>query len=213
MRLRDRMEAGEKLAQKLKGIKNIPNPLVLALPRGGIPVGLEIAHYLNAPFDIWLVRKLGVPHNEELAMGAISYGNEIVLNEEIIHKLAIPETSIDREIQLEKAELERRNQVYRQGREAPEVRGMDVILVDDGLATGATMRAAISSLRKQSPRRIIAALPVAPVDVYEILADADQIICLKTPEPFYGVGMHYKSFPQLSDGEVKDMLAQEYSAN
>lgn len=207
MRLRDRMEAGEKLAQKIKGIKNIQNPLVLALPRGGIPVGLEIAHRLPAPFDIWLVRKLGAPHNEELAMGAISYGNEIVLNEEIIYRLAIPESSIDREIQLEKAELERRNKVYRQGRKAPEVKGRDIILVDDGLATGATMRAAIASLRRQSPRRIIAALPVAPIDVYEILADADQIICLKTPEPFYGVGMHYKSFPQLSDEEVKDMLA------
>ena len=207
MRFRDRFEAGQELAQAIaQQAGSLQNLIVLGLPRGGIPVGLEIANELKIPFDIFLVRKLGVPNHEELAMGAIAYG-AIVMNEEIIRQLRIPRELIEREIQQEQQELERRNSLYRRGRPPSEVKDKNIILTDDGIATGASMRAAIAALRKQAPARIIVAIPVAPKDIQETLTEADKIICLNMPDPFYGVGMHYDRFTQLKDDEIKIMLA------
>jgi putative phosphoribosyl transferase len=209
MRFSNRTDAGQKLARKVAEANNIPNAIVLALPRGGIPVGLEIAHELQVPFDIFLVRKLGVPGHEELAMGALAYGNVLILNDNVIRSLDVPQALIEEEIRHEQQELERRNRLYREGREAPDVKDRSIVLVDDGIATGATMRAGIAALRKQDPQQIVVAVPVAPKEVHETLADADRIICLDIPEPFYGVGMHYNDFSQLRDEEVKAMLARE----
>jgi putative phosphoribosyl transferase len=209
MRFHDRTDAGKKLAQEIARQLGAPkNLIILGLPRGGIPVGLEIARELKAPFDIFLVRKLGTPGHEELAMGALAYGGVVTLNEDIIHNLRIPKELIEIEIRKEQQELERRNSLYRSGGRPPEVKGKSVILVDDGVATGASARAAIAALRKQVPAQIIVAVPVAPQDVYDTLAEADKIICLATPEPFYGVGMHYDNFSQLTDNEVKMALAK-----
>jgi len=210
MQFANRTDAGRKLAQKIAEANHIHNAFVLALPRGGIPIGLELSHELQAPFDILLVRKLGVPGHEELAMGALAYGDVLVLNEDIVRSLRIPHALIEEEIRQEQRELMRRNQLYRQGREAPDVKDKSVILVDDGIATGATMRAGIIALRKQAPAQIIVAVPVAPKEIHETLTEADRIICLATPEPFYGVGMHYNDFSQVSDEEAKAMLTREH---
>jgi putative phosphoribosyl transferase len=208
-RFQNRAEAGHLLAQKLTAYAYRPDVLVLGLPRGGVPVAFEVASALQVPMDIWLVRKLGVPAQKELAMGAIATGGVRVLNQEVVHWLGISNAVIDQVAAQEQQELERRNQVYRGNRPAPDVRNRTIILVDDGLATGSTMRAAIASLRQQQPDRIVVAVPVAPPSVYkEFKNEADEIICLQTPELFHAIGVWYVDFSQTTDQEVRDFLEQ-----
>jgi predicted phosphoribosyltransferase len=183
--------------------------IILALPRGGVPVGYEIALGLNAPLDIFLVRKLGVPGHEELAFGAIASGDVRVLNEEIVWTFNISNAAIDAVARRELMELERRERAYRGGRPAPEVRGHTAILVDDGLATGASMRAAINGVRAKDPARIVVAVPTAARETCESFeSEVDEIICAETPEPFYGVGRWYQDFSQTTDEEVRRFLEQ-----
>lgn len=211
---RNRREAGQVLATQLMKYANRQDVLVLALPRGGVPVAYEVAKALHAPLDVFLVRKLGVPGHEELAMGAIATGGIRVLNENVIHSLGIPDKLIEAVTEREQRELERREHLYRDDRPAPDVRGCTVILIDDGLATGATMRAAVRALREQQPTHIVVAVPVAaPVVCEEFRAEADDVVCAKTPEPFYGVGYWYEDFAQTSDQEVHDMLEQAEQEN
>jgi predicted phosphoribosyltransferase len=206
---RNRTDAGRQLAAKLAGYANRPDVLVLALPRGGVPVGFEVAHALGAPLDVFLVRKLGVPGHEELAMGAVATGGVRVLNDEIVRGLGISEPEIDAAAARELQELARRERLYRGDRPAPDVAGRTVILVDDGLATGATMRAAIRALRQQEPRRIVVAVPTSSPDTCEALkAEAVEVICAMTPEPFFAVGHWYDDFTQTTDHEVRDLLCQ-----
>lgn len=203
----NRREAGRALAAMLHEYANRRDVLVLALPRGGVPVAFELATALRAPLDVFVVRKLGVPGHEELAMGAIATGGVRVLNEDVVQSLGIPQAVIDAVAAAEQKELQRREQLYRGGRPAPEVRGRTIILVDDGLATGSTMRAAVAALRQQGPARIVVAVPVgAPSTCDEFRADVDQIVCGFTPEPFYGVGQWYEDFSQTSDEEVRELL-------
>lgn len=209
---RDRFEAGRLLATKLTAYAHRQDVLVLALPRGGVPVAYEVAKALKAPLDVFVVRKLGVPGHEELAMGAIATGGIRVLNEEVVHMLRIPHSVINAVAAQEQQELERREHLYRDDRPPPDVSGRTVILVDDGLATGSTMRAAIEALRRQHPAHIVVAVPVAaPSTCDEFRAEVDDIICAKTPEPFYGVGYWYEDFSQTTDKEVHDLLAQAES--
>lgn len=199
----NRTEAGKQLAAALSHHAGEADVLVLALPRGGVPVAYEVARALAAPMDLWLVRKLGVPGQEELAMGAMAGSDTCVLNQEIINLLNIDQDSLDTVIARERAELERRNRLYRKGRPAPDAKEKTIILVDDGLATGATMRAAIAALRHAGAARIIVAVPVAAASACrKIESEADEVVCLYTPEPFYGVGQWYDDFSQTSDGEV-----------
>jgi predicted phosphoribosyltransferase len=213
---RDRIEAGKYLAAQLAHYANRDDVLVLALPRGGVPVAYEVAKALSAPLDIFLVRKLGVPGHEELAMGAIATGGVRVLNDDVVEYLLIPASVIDSVAADELRELERRERAYRGNRPEPTVRGKTVILVDDGLATGSTMRAAAAALRQQSPTRIVVAVPVsAPQTCDEYRMGVDEIVCATTPEPFYGVGQWYRDFSQTTDEEVRDLLEQarnEYAA-
>ena len=207
MYFRDRADAGQQLARRLEAYANRPDVLVLALPRGGVPVGFEVAQALNVPLDVFLVRKLGVPDQPELAMGAVATGGVRVLNEDVVHALRIPPQVIDAVAAEELRELERREHVYREGRPAPDVRGRTVILVDDGLATGSTMRAAVAALRRQDPARIVVAVPTAAPSVcQEFRALVDDVVCLITPEPFYAVGLWYENFSETSDDEVRDLL-------
>jgi predicted phosphoribosyltransferase len=193
LRFRDRAEAGRLLAAKLTDYANRPDVLVLALPRGGVPVGYEVARVLNAPLDIFLVRKLGVPGHEELAMGAIASGDVLVLNDDVVQSLRILRELIDHVAEREKQELERREREYRDERPELEVKGKTVILVDDGLATGSTMRAAISALRQSQPARIVVAVPAASPDTcQEFRAEVDE------PAPFYAVGLWYENFQQTT---------------
>ncbi len=204
---RNRRDAGKKLAQKLLRYANDPDVIVLALPRGGVPVGYEVALTLNVPLDIFLVRKLGLPGQEELAIGAIASGGIRVLNEDIIHALSIPEEVINRVVQRELQELQRREHLYRGDRPAPQVRARTVILVDDGLATGASMRAAVAGLRAQNPKRIVIAVPTAAPQVCEAFEhEVDEIVCAITPEPFVGVGRWYEDFSQTTDEGVRLFL-------
>jgi putative phosphoribosyl transferase len=203
----NRKDAGRALAAMLDEYTNRKDVLVLALPRGGVPVAFELATAIRAPLDVFVVRKLGVPGHEELAMGAIATGGVRVLNEDVVQSLGIPQAVIDRATAAEQKELQRREQLYRGGRPAPEVRGRTIILVDDGLATGSTMRAAVAAVRQQQPARIVVAVPVgAPSTCDEFRADVDQIVCGFTPEPFYGVGQWYEDFSQTSDEEVRELL-------
>jgi predicted phosphoribosyltransferase len=180
---------------------------VLALPRGGVPVGYEIAKALRAPLDVFLVRKLGAPGQEELAMGAIATGGVRVLNEEVVRALGISPRVIDLVAARESRELVRRDQLYRGHRHAPHVAGRAVILVDDGLATGSTMRAAIQALRQKKPRRMAVAVPVAAAPTCEELANlVDEMFCYATPEPFYSVGFWYDDFSQTTDDQIRDLL-------
>lgn len=212
MIFRDRREAGQRLAAQLMDYADRPDVLVLALPRGGVPVAYEVARALHAPLDIFLVRKLGVPGHEELAMGAIATGGVRVLNEDIVQYLQIPGEVIDAVAVDEQRELERRERAYRDDRPAPDVRGKTVILVDDGLATGSTMRAAAAALRKQQPARIVVAVPVSAVQTCdEYRMGVDEIVCAVTPEPFHGVGLWYEDFSQITDEEVRTLLAQSTS--
>jgi predicted phosphoribosyltransferase len=207
MIFRDRTDAGKYLATKLLSYKDRQDVLVLALPRGGVPVAFEVAQVLRVPLDIFLVRKLGVPGHEELAMGAISTGGVRVLNEDTVDYLNITEHIIDSISAEELKELKRRERAYRGNRPEPDVKGKTVILIDDGLATGSTIRAAAQALRPQQPARIIVAVPVsAPETCDEYRIGVDEIICAVTPEPFVGVGMWYLDFSQTTDEEVRDLL-------
>jgi putative phosphoribosyl transferase len=206
---RDRIDAGKQLALRLSEYANRDDVMVLALPRGGVPVAYEVARVLHAPLDIFLVRKLGVPGHEELAMGAISTGGVRVINADVVDYLRIPARVIDAVVETELRELERREQLYRGARTEPDVSGKTIILVDDGLATGSTMRAAVEALRQQNPARIVVAVPVsAPETCDEYRMGVDEIICAQTPEPFMGVGMWYRDFSQTTDAEVRDLLAK-----
>jgi predicted phosphoribosyltransferase len=211
-KFRDRSDAGRALAAALRHYSNRNDVMVLALPRGGVPVAYEVARELGAPLDIFLVRKLGVPGHEEYAMGALAEGGAVVLNRDVIQQLGIPPRAVESVIQQERAELERRARLYRSGRAPPEVRDRVVILVDDGLATGSTMRAAVQALRSLRPARVVVAVPVAPPETCEALRDvADEVICLRTPEPFFAVGLWYADFAQTLDSEVRELLEQARS--
>jgi putative phosphoribosyl transferase len=204
----DRIEAGRLLGGALVHYAGRSDVIILGLPRGGVPVAFEVARSTNAPLDLMLVRKLGTPGQPELAMGAIATGGVRVLNPEIVSAIRLPEAEIDAVEERERQELERRERLYRGDRPRPEVSGRCVILVDDGLATGATMRVAVTALRSRGPERIVVAVPVAPPDTVGVLErEADEVVCLETPEPFMGVGRWYRSFPQVSDDEVADYLS------
>jgi predicted phosphoribosyltransferase len=206
---RDRRDAGRRLADKLAAYANRPDVIVLALPRGGVPVAYEVARRLVAPMDVFVVRKLGVPGYEELAMGAVATGGVRVLNDQLVEHLGIPDQMIDAVASRERQELARRERLYRGSRSPPDVRGRTVILVDDGLATGATMFAAIEALRNQNPARIVVAVPTASPDTCEEMKQkADEVICAITPEPFHAVGRWYRDFSQTTDEEVAALLAQ-----
>jgi predicted phosphoribosyltransferase len=207
MLFRDRTEAGRLLAAKLRKYAGRPDVLVLALPRGGVPVAYEIARALHAPLDVFLVRKLGLPGHEELAMGAIATGGARVLNYDVVRSLAVPEEVIDAVTAKEMEELERRERAYRGARPVPVVRGCTVILIDDGLATGSTMRAAVAALRRLGPALIVVAVPVGARETCaELEQEADAVICARTPDPFYAVGIWYEDFSQTTDEEVHDLL-------
>jgi predicted phosphoribosyltransferase len=203
IRFGDRQQAGEWLAVELKACVDRPDVLVLALPRGGVPVGFALAHAPHVPLDIFLVRKLGVPGHEELAMGAIASGGVRVLNDDVVQALANPDALIKRVAAREQREIERREQRYRDGRPAPSLARHTIILVDDGLATGATMRAAAVAVRHQQPARVVIAVPTAAPETCAALQDeADEVICAMTPEPFYAAGLWYADFHQVADAEV-----------
>ena len=206
---KDRRDAGRKLAEQLSAYAGRSDVIVLALPRGGVPVAYEVARALDAPLDIFIVRKLGLPGHEELAIGAIASGGVRVLNDDIIQGLKIPQRVIDAVAQRELRELERRERAYRGDRPAPEVRDRTVILIDDGLATGASMRAAVVGLRSLNPARIVVAVPTAAPETCAALEpEVDQIVCAMTPEPFYGVGRWYEDFSQTTDEEVRMLLEE-----
>jgi putative phosphoribosyl transferase len=206
---RDRAEAGRVLAERLREYADRPDVIVLALPRGGVPVGYEVAQALHVPLDVFIVRKLGVPGHEELAMGAVATGGVRVLNEQVVRALHIPEQVIDAVARWELEELARRERLYRGDRPPPDVRGHTVILVDDGLATGSTMLAAVRALRQQQPEQIVIAVPIASRDTCDLLRDeVDDVICAATPDPFYAVGLWYENFEQLTDEEVRELLAR-----
>jgi putative phosphoribosyl transferase len=203
----DRFEAGRWLAPRLEEFANRNDVAVLALPRGGVPVAYEVAKALHAPMDVFVVRKLGVPGQEELAMGALASGGVTVLNRNVVEALRISQAAIDAAVSREEIERERREREYRHGKPPVEVRGRTVILVDDGLATGSSMRVAAAALRKKSPAQIVAAVPVAaPATCSEFETEVDKIICAVTPEPFWAVGQWYRNFSQISDGEVRQLL-------
>jgi putative phosphoribosyl transferase len=207
MIFKDRTDAGRKLAARLTRYGDRADVLVLALPRGGVPVAYEVSKELNAPLDLFLVRKLGVPGHEELAMGAIASGGLRILNDDIVNYLRIPDEVIDAVAVREQRELERRERAYRDDRPPPDVKDRIVILIDDGLATGSTMRAAASSLRLQEPKRIVVAVPVSsPETCDEFRSEVDEIVCAVTPQHFRGVGLWYDDFSQTSDEQVRELL-------
>jgi putative phosphoribosyl transferase len=206
MRFPNRSKAGQLLAQKLAGYTNSLDVIVLALPRGGVPVGFEVAFTLNVPLDIIIVRKLGVPDREELAMGAIASGDVRVLNDDTIDWLQIPRSVIDRITEMEKVELHRRENAYRGTGPPLDPAGKTVILVDDGIATGSTMRAAVAAVRSRNPQRVVIAVPTAPVSTAEELRNvADDFVTLIAPDEFVGVGQWYDDFRQVSDEVVRDL--------
>ena len=210
---RDRREAGRRLASKLGVYAGRADVIVLALPRGGVPVGAEVATALRAPLDVFVVRKVGVPWHEELAMGALASGGVRLLNEDLIRAYGISDNEVNRAMQREQLELERRETLYRGGRPFPDLRNKTVILVDDGLATGSTMRVAVEALRKEGPARIVVAVPVAAPETCDAFRDvADDIVCAITPEPFYAVGLWYDDFEQTTDDEVHELLAKARAA-
>jgi putative phosphoribosyl transferase len=207
VRYRNRIDAGRRLAEDLAEYAGRPGLLVLALPRGGVTVGAEVARALGAPLDVMLVRKLGVPGHEELAMGAIASGGVRIISDDMIAALGVSERELATVAAAEEAELVRRERLYRGDRGPLQVQGRTVILVDDGLATGATMRAAAAAIRTQRPARLIAAVPVAPEETCDALrAEVDVVVCTLTPEPFYSVGTWYEDFSQTTDDEVRELL-------
>jgi putative phosphoribosyl transferase len=210
---RDRRDAGIKLAERLSRYAGQSDLLVLALPRGGAPVAAEVAAALDAPLDVFLVRKLGVPGREELAMGAIASGGQRILNKEIVQELQIPSATIEAIEAKERKELHRRERAYRDDRPAPEIQGRTVIIVDDGLATGATMRVAALALRQMHPARLIGAAPVGAESVCEEMRTVvDEMVCIETPEPFFGVGYWYDNFEPTTDDEVRALLRREVNS-
>jgi len=205
----NRIEAGRLLAEKLEKYADRSDVIVLGLPRGGVPVANEVAERLRVPLDVFIVRKLGVPGFEELAAGAIASGGVRVLNEDVVRAIPHADQAIEAVTARESAELERREETYREGRPAPELRDRIVILVDDGLATGATMRAAVKALRQQAAAKIVVAVPVGPPDTcHEIEEQADETICLSTPEFFQAVGQYYEDFSQTTDEDVRELLGR-----
>jgi predicted phosphoribosyltransferase len=203
----NRHEAGAELAGKLRHYAGRRDVVVLALPRGGAPVAFAVAESLDAPLDVFLVRKLGVPGHPELAMGAIASGGVRVLNDEVVGWYGIPPAAIEAVARLEEAELERRERAYRAGRSIPDLCGRVVILVDDGLATGSTMKAAVEAVRQHAPARVVVAVPVgAPSTCDELAAFADEVICARVPHPFSAVGQWYLDFSQTTDDEVRELL-------
>jgi predicted phosphoribosyltransferase len=210
LRYSDRREAGRKLAEQLQGYAGRNDLIVLALPRGGVPVGYEVAQALQAPLDVFVVRKLGVPGFEELALGAIASGGVRVLNESVLARLAAPEAALERVTELEMRELKRRETEYREGRPALELRDRTVILVDDGLATGASMRAAAKALLQHGVAGRIVAVPVAAADVCAALRqEVDEVVCPMMPEEFYAIGAFYADFSQTTDEEVRELLGRK----
>jgi putative phosphoribosyl transferase len=203
----DRRHAGRVLASRLTKYAGRDDVIVLALPRGGVPVAYEVASALNAPMDVFLVRKLGTPGHRELAMGAIASGGVRVVNEDVVRWYGISEAAIDRIAREEQEELERRERAYRDDRPAPDLADKIVVLIDDGLATGSTMRAAAKAVRARRPARVVIAVPVgAPQTCAELAASADEVICARMPEPFSAVGQWYLNFEQTDDAEVRELL-------
>jgi predicted phosphoribosyltransferase len=204
---RDRVDAGQALAGHLRKYGDRSDVLVLALPRGGVPVAYEVARALGAPLDVFIVRKLGVPGHEEYAMGAVASGGVRVVNREVVRTLGLSDTDIERVAARETAELERRERLYRGSRAEPDLGGRTVILVDDGLATGSTMKAAVKALAARNPAAIVVAVPIAAADTCRELArEVSEVVCAVTPEPFHAVGLWYENFAQTSDAEVHELL-------
>jgi putative phosphoribosyl transferase len=209
MLFRNRREAGRALGQQLAQYASRPGVVVLGLPRGGVPVAFEVAEALDAPLDVFLVRKLGFPGNEEFAMGAIASGGVRVVNEALLRRYGIPAAAVERVVEQEERELRRRERSYRGDRAAIGLAGCTVILVDDGLATGSSMQAAVKAVRLQGPERIVVAVPVGPIEtVRELARIADEVACVATPEPFLAVGRFYDDFDQVGDEEVAGLLQQ-----
>jgi putative phosphoribosyl transferase len=209
MLFRDRFHAGQVLAQRLMRYRDRPNVVILALPRGGVPVAFEVAEALHAPIDVFIVRKLGVPGHEELAMGAVATGNVRVLNEDVVGPLQIPERVIDEVVRREQFELDRQQKLYRRDRPPTDVENRTVILVDDGLATGSTMRAAVKALHQQGPKHLVVAVPVGAAETCaELRAEADEVVCAADLEHFVSVGTWYEDFSQTSDQTVKSLLEE-----
>ncbi len=209
MLFRDRFDAGQRLGSRLHEFVHRPDVVVLALPRGGVPVGFEVARVLNASLDIFVVRKLGAPGREELAIGAIASGGVQILNSDVIRELDISDQQVEEVAAHERLELRRREALYRGDRRRLNVRDKTVILVDDGLATGSTMRAAIAALRSENAKQIVSAVPVADRSVCELVdSEADSAVCLYTPIDFYAVGQWYQNFSQTTDEEVRDLLVR-----
>ena len=205
----DRAEAGRLLATKLANYRGRADALILGLPRGGIPVAYEVGAALSLPVDVFVVRKLGVPGQEELAMGAIATGDVQVINYGVVNSLGIGPSTIEAVAQKERQELQRREELYRGERSPRSIQGKTVILVDDGIATGSTMRAAIAALRQIGPESIVVAAPVASADTCrELAAEADEVICVETPATFYAISQFYKTFDQTSDEEVRNLLSR-----
>lgn|SRR5208282_5842361 len=209
MVFRDRQEAGRKLAERLRAYANRNDVVVLGIPRGGVPVAFEVARALRAPLDIFLSRKLGVPGQEELAFGAIATGGTRVLDREIVEAVGISEEQIEQITAKVKKELERRENLYRGAQPPLRVEGLTVLLIDDGIATGSSMRAAIKALRQMKPARVVVAVPVAPQSTCSRLApEVDELICVHTPKDFYAIGQFYEDFSQVADEEVTALLRQ-----
>ncbi|QPC83328.1 phosphoribosyltransferase [Phototrophicus methaneseepsis] len=207
MRFQNRSEAGKFLAEKLVAYRDEPNVLILALPRGGVPVAVEVANVLHAPMDLFLVRKLGVPGRDELAMGAVATGGIRVLNSSVIKNLEVTQAQIEAVTAREKEELARREQAYRDDQPPPRIQDRTIILIDDGLATGATMRAAVQALRQQQPSRLVVGVPVAsPQTCAELQELVDEIVCAITPDQFNAIGTWYEDFSQLTDDDVRDLM-------
>jgi len=206
-RFRDRVDAGRALAAHLGKYAARPDVVVLALPRGGVPVGYEVAQVLNAPLDVFIVRKLGVPSHEEYAMGAVASGGIRVVSDEVVRGLGLTQTDVDRVAARETAELTRRERLYRGDRPEPDLSGHTVILVDDGLATGSTMKAAVKAVSTKKPAAIVVAVPIAaPETCRELEQEVDEVVCAVTPDPFHAVGLWYQDFNQTTDAEVHDLL-------
>lgn len=213
-RFRDRRDAGQRLADELRHYAHRPDVLVLALPRGGVPIGFEVATTLGVPLDVFVVRKLGLPWHDELAMGAIASGGVRVLDRALIRSAGVSEAELARVIASEETELARRERLYRGDRPFPDVGGKTTILVDDGLATGASMRAAVEALRLEQPACIVVAVPVAARQTRDAFRDlADEVVCVMTPTPFEAVGLWYANFSQTTDDEVHALLERARGAN
>ena len=214
MRFRNRNDAGRQLAERLTAYANRHDVVVLGLPRGGVPVAAEVARVLNAPLDVFVVRKLGVPGHSELAMGAIARGGVRVLSEDLISELGIPRSAVEQVAVRERLELDRRDRLYRGDRGFPLLRDRTVIVIYDGLATGATMEAAVAALRTYGPQRIVVAAPVGATEsCHRLVGNADEVVCATTPEPFQAVGLWYERFDQTTDEEVIQLLAGELTAH